>query len=490
MKNLFPILLLFGLFCLIGCQNPQPKNGVIRDSVESQTIQNDTTPSVSMGLKPSFEPPKPLLPKSGIFNRCRLPFVVTIDSNETAASESNLTKKSQFFTIKTDVETTVKGAEGTTLTIPADCFQTKEGNILRGSVQLELKEFQKTSDMILANLVTESDGKLLETGGMIYLNATDKDGNVLKIKQGKDIKITLPHAPNSEDKQLFYGNLQTNGRINWTLAKPSVDSFTTPIYTIVEKAPEFIEGQASLFKYLQNSITYPKLARMQRIEGTVYVSFTVLQNGQIARVRILRGIGGGCNEVAMNIVKQMPRWKPGLTQGMPVPVTYTLPVKFTLNDNSLRPSDSLISFNGYSLKDSIENEEIQKYDEIQNAQNYIMRTQNLGWINCDRFLNLQNTQKTDFVVWNNKPDTEIRLVFKNFRSIMSAWSGDEKKAQFIGVPVGQPVYIVATSPDSGKYNVSVTETTILKDQSTTIELKSLEKEVFLKELHRLDKSEK
>jgi hypothetical protein len=120
------------------------------------------------------------------------------------------------------------------------------------------------------------------------------------------------------------------------------------------------------------------------------------------------------------------------------------------------------------------------------AQEYIMHTKKLGWINCDGFLNLQNAQKTDFVVWNNKQDAEIRLVFKNYRSILAAWSNLEKKAHFVGVPIGQPVFIVATSPEGGKFNVSVTETTISKDQSTTIELKTVEKQTFLKELHRLD----
>ena len=65
--------------------------------------------------------------------------------------------------------------------------------------------------------------------------------------------------------------------------------------------------------------------------------------------------------------------------------------------------------------------------------------------------------------------------------------GLTKKAHFAGVPIGQPVFIVATSPENGQLNISVTETTILKDRSITIELKPVEKEAFLKELHRLDR---
>ncbi len=483
MKNLFLIQLVFDLLYLNSCHNQQPKTVVEQTAiVETPTIQTDMPPSVSATKTDVLFPQKPLPPKNKIAQKgCFLPPVVTIDSSENPISENSFIKKSQFFTIKTDAETIVKGAEGTTLTIPNDCFETKEGNILRRSIQLELKEFQKTSDMILANLVTQSNEKLLETGGMIYLNATDNDGNAVYIKRDKNIKITLPRSPKSEDKQLFYGNLQSNGRINWTPAKQIVDSFNTPRYTIIEQNAEFPDGAAAMYKFIQSRLVYPEIARKNRIEGTVYVSFTVMMGGQIANPRILRGIGAGCNEVALNIVKQMPRWKPGRSKGVSVPVSYTLPIKFRLADVTtptlMTGSDSLVYNSDTAM--------VNRFVEIENAQQYIMRTQNLGWINCDRFLNLQNT--TDFVVWNNKPDADIRLVFKNFRSIMAAWSNSEKKAHFAGVPVGQPVFIVATSPENGQFNISVTETIIAKGQSTTITLKTVEKEAFLRELHRLDR---
>ena len=57
---------------------------------------------------------------------------------------------------------------------------------------------------------------------------------------------------------------------------------------------------------------------------------------------------------------------------------------------------------------------------------------------------------------------------------------------FNNVPIGEPVFIVATSPEGKAFNVSVTETTITRDHSPIIELKTVEKDVFLRELHRLD----
>ena len=489
MKNPFPILLVSTLFYLNSCLNPQSNNVAEQSqTVETPPIQVDTPPSVSTVQNDALMPLKlpPLVSHKVAQTRCSLPFVVTIDSSEKRISETAFSKKSQIFTFKTNIETVLRATEGTTLTVPADCFETEMGNILRGDVRLEIKEFLKTSDMILANLVTQSDEKYLETGGMIHLNATDMNGNPVKIRSDKDIKITLPRAPKSEDKQLFYGNPQTNGSINWTLAKPRVDSFTAPVYTIVDQSPEFPNGQAALFRYIQQRLVYPKVARENEIEGTVYVNFTVSTNGSIYNVKVRRGIGGGCNEEAARIVKSMPRWKPGRSGGVRVPVQYTLPVRFRLDDKNIPTRDSLTEFKTDSLSFAQDSAHLDKLLEMDDAQEYIMRTQRLGWINCDRFWDLQNTQRTDLVVWNNKSDAEIRLVFKNYRSIIAAWSNTEKKAHFAGVPIGQPVFIVATSPEGGKFNVSVTETVISKDQSATIELKEVDKQAFLKELHRLD----
>ncbi len=102
------------------------------------------------------------------------------------------------------------------------------------------------------------------------------------------------------------------------------------IFTIVEQNPEFPDGQAALFKWLGSNIKYPAVARENGIEGTVYVGFVVNTDGSIVDVSVKRGIGGGCNEEAVRVVQQMPRWKPGKQQGRPVRVAYTLPIKFKL----------------------------------------------------------------------------------------------------------------------------------------------------------------
>lgn len=102
------------------------------------------------------------------------------------------------------------------------------------------------------------------------------------------------------------------------------------IFTIVEEQPSFPGGEAALMEYLGKNISYPPMAKESGIQGTVFVTFVVEPNGSVTNVKILRGIGGGCDEEAVRVVKNMPAWKPGKQRGKPVRVQFNLPIKFVL----------------------------------------------------------------------------------------------------------------------------------------------------------------
>ncbi|MBL7137912.1 MAG: energy transducer TonB [Bacteroidales bacterium] len=102
------------------------------------------------------------------------------------------------------------------------------------------------------------------------------------------------------------------------------------IFTVVEENPLFPGGEAALYKFLSESIKYPEEAKELGIQGRVFVNFVVETNGSVSKVKVLRGIGGGCDEEAVRVVKSMPRWTPGKQRGIPVRVSYNLPIKFTL----------------------------------------------------------------------------------------------------------------------------------------------------------------
>lgn len=102
------------------------------------------------------------------------------------------------------------------------------------------------------------------------------------------------------------------------------------IFTVVEEQPGYPGGEEARIGFLQQNIKYPEEAKELGIQGRVFVTFVVEVDGSISDVRVLRGIGGGCDEEAIRVVKAMPKWVPGKQRGVPVRVQFNLPIKFTL----------------------------------------------------------------------------------------------------------------------------------------------------------------
>ncbi len=102
------------------------------------------------------------------------------------------------------------------------------------------------------------------------------------------------------------------------------------IFQIVEEMPSFPGGETKLMEYVAKNIKYPQIARETGIQGRVFVGFVVEPDGSISNVKLLRGIGGGCDEEAMRVIKSLPKWKPGKQRGKAVRVSYQIPVYFKL----------------------------------------------------------------------------------------------------------------------------------------------------------------
>lgn len=105
----------------------------------------------------------------------------------------------------------------------------------------------------------------------------------------------------------------------------------TPIFTVVEEMPTFPGNDEARVRFLTENIKYPQMAKESGIQGTVFVTFVIDEKGRVADVKVLRGIGGGCDEEAVRVVKMMPPWNAGKQSGKPVRVQFNMPIKFTLN---------------------------------------------------------------------------------------------------------------------------------------------------------------
>lgn len=162
-------------------------------------------------------------------------------------------------------------------------------------------------------------------------NAVAEDNMVLEDYVG-GIQVTDASASKREmDAQSQKGNSGQNA-LSTKMAMDSEAEMAEErqIFMVVEQMPDFPGGEEALYKFLAGNITYPQSAKESGIQGRVYVTFVVERDGSINDVRVLRGIGGGCDEEAIRVIKAMPKWIPGKQRAKPVRVQYNLPVKFSL----------------------------------------------------------------------------------------------------------------------------------------------------------------
>lgn len=157
----------------------------------------------------------------------------------------------------------------------------------------------------------------------------------LQLQRKEHNNMSLSQQDILEKATMFSKEKATGTHMAETSAIQSIDNeedaeydYDDQIYTISEISPEFPGGVEAIERYLRNNIRYPQVALENNISGTVYVTFVVEQDGSITNPRVLRGIGGGCDQEAVRLVKSMPKWIPGKQRGKPVRVQFNLPIRF------------------------------------------------------------------------------------------------------------------------------------------------------------------
>lgn len=98
----------------------------------------------------------------------------------------------------------------------------------------------------------------------------------------------------------------------------------------LEVKPEFPNGNEGLGKFLSENIKYPKKALKNGVSGKVFVQFVIDKTGKVTNVVAVRGVEKSLDKEAVRVIKSMPKWKPGMKDGQPVKVKYTIPINFKL----------------------------------------------------------------------------------------------------------------------------------------------------------------
>lgn len=110
--------------------------------------------------------------------------------------------------------------------------------------------------------------------------------------------------------------------------EPTADPDSSKIFGAAEEMPSFPGGEKALMQYIKDNTYYPKEMCEGAAQGRVMVGFVVNEDGSVSDVKILRSLTPECDEVAVEIVKGMPKWNPGKQNGKAVKTKYTVPVSF------------------------------------------------------------------------------------------------------------------------------------------------------------------
>jgi len=104
---------------------------------------------------------------------------------------------------------------------------------------------------------------------------------------------------------------------------------TIETFELVESMPTFPGGAAAMLHFIDKNLQYPAIAKTNGIHGMVVVEMIIEKDGSISNVKIIKGLGAGCSDEALRLVKSMPKWTPGTNRdGFPTRVRYSLPIRF------------------------------------------------------------------------------------------------------------------------------------------------------------------
>jgi hypothetical protein len=332
-----------------------------------------------------------------------------------------LSAATQRFRIRTKNDTIIVLTAGTVIDIRANTFETPTDYAI-----VEFKEAYTFADMIGEELSTTSNGKLLETGGMVHLNYKNEEGE--KIKAQKNLNILMPSVALKEEMKLFFGEHDAHQIMNWQLNDESSGS---------SGALYFPNGFFSAFNFNRNfseercKFFFCKIRRGFREIGSLFIKGNRLKNRRYAK---------------------------------------------QYNDSIQNLMDSLGVDNYYELQTILRDQKVERGEgTAADIGYYGFSTSNMGWINCDRFRNADPliVMETPFEV--NK-ERCVTLVFKNEKSLFPAGRIGSKSA-FIKVPEDTPVYYVVIETKKDKVLLSIVDTAISTEAPETqfeeIELSSL-----------------
>ena len=356
-------------------------------------------------------------------------------------------KVPQSFIISSERDTTVNGEEGTVIKIKHGSFVYEQTGIdVTGPITFHLAEYYKLSDILAANLSTESNGSILETGGMLFIAAWS-EGKKCGLKKNSDLDIQIPFAERKEGMQLFVGVKKEN-KIDWVPHRSQVLTKEP-----VVEAAEFPGGSNMWIGILDRYLEYPDtLGEMGTFKLVVRFSVDTFGNTKYQGILNASTKFKVFDEIISKAFSKMPRWKPEKRNGVPVEAFFTQAIYFTPGSEEQQAYDS---FYRAKFEARVSDSNINNLQTKEIGQ-YVFSSSMLGWINCDRFLKSTAPKKDLFVRIKEYNEADVKLIFHGFKGILEG-SKTPLGYLFKEVPGGENITILAIARKNARIFISLKE---------------------------------
>jgi hypothetical protein len=404
---------------------------------------------------------------------------VLIDRNLPSLQDifSNLSDTAAVFEIDPTKDTIITCPKGTLLYLPANIFETTAGELPVENVNLKVSECYSNSDFAANGLSCISNGQLLETGGMVNINAVLNDES-LKIRSGSEYALYFPKNGKSNNMELFYGQTLGDETVSWLPKSidpnlPSGNPVEEPIDVKAQiKCPlhltyitASISSEEVTWKFLNSNETvydffdrnFKPSDQMEeafcdnnyKIESTIVLNET----GSIKEVTIDSSSTSAFDRVFVDFLKSLPPFD------LETMAPHSSPRKFSIGLVGQAELDRSKFKKLFKKKyASFKNKAIEKVDQSE-LNYFVLSASKLGWINCDRFLNSPEDKIELLVNSDNVNNLKAFVVFKGINSIMNGTSSNGKII-FNNIPIGQSIRVIGLNNQEGKPTMCVLETTV------------------------------
>ena len=224
--------------------------------------------------------------------------------------------------------------------------------------------------------VVDEEGKPIIAATVLVANTTngtltDENGN-FTLEVGTDQSIQVAYIGMSTvtmsvkdclkkaDQTIVLTESDTKKDVKVVASAPQAVTSDDQTFSVVEQMPEYPGGMRAGLEFMARNLRYPTKAREAGKQGRVIVQFVVRKDGSLSDFKVLRPVDPWLDAEAIRVISTMPKWKPGMQDGKPVSVKFTLPVTFMLEGTNNKPKsgDTDVVVVGYGVQKSEESVDV------------------------------------------------------------------------------------------------------------------------------------